>query len=44
MEVGKFCRGGINCRGSRLVPDVEKPGFIWFLAMAQRLLIPGFQG
>jgi hypothetical protein len=41
---GKFCRGGINCRGRQAVPDTKSPYFIEFSAMARRLLILGFRG
>jgi hypothetical protein len=44
IMVGKFCRSGINCRGSRTVPDKENLYSIGFFAMARRLLISAFQG
>jgi hypothetical protein len=36
---GKFCRGGINCRGQRSLSAAENPCFIGFFELARRLLI-----
>jgi len=29
LKGGKYCLGGINCRGLQVLPDSESPHFYW---------------